>query len=480
MLVIYSVGNVLIIILFLSTVTYRKKFRKKLNKKQHRLWWIYGLAMFLTDRLPEKIGKNNKKLSKAMGVLYVKDNAGKEQYLYTVKKVAFSLLIVWITLLTGLCAGIYENISGAQYIKSLTRDKSNTTQYEIVAQNEDGEKETVHVDVSKKELTVDEIYKILENNKKVLLKTVLAKNKDAGHVDSPLNLVNSIGEDDIDVYWNISDDSILNYDGKISENIPKEGTIINITATMMLNDVSVDYVFPVNIFPMKEEENLQEKIQKHVDENDKYSKEVKLPVWVDGHMMKYYEKLSPESNVIILFGIVLAIALFFLKDLDIKKEVEERNYQLLRDYPEIASKILLYYEAGLSVSSGFEKMVEEYKKEKGAGKKIFRYAYEELEVALIKMKSGVSEITAVREYGNRCGLHCYIKWANIIEQNLKRGTKELTYALRNEVDNALFERKSNALKEGEKISTKLLGPMVLMLIISIALVIVPAFMSMNL
>lgn len=43
-------------------------------------------------------------------------------------------------------------------------------------------------------------------------------------------------------------------------------------------------------------------------------------------------------------------------------------------------------------------------------------------MAKVKMKSGVSEINAINQYGERCGLHNYIKLANIIEQNIRRGT----------------------------------------------------------
>lgn len=63
-------------------------------------------------------------------------------------------------------------------------------------------------------------------------------------------------------------------------------------------------------------------------------------------------------------------------------------------------------------------------------------------------------------------LHNYIKLANIIEQNIRRGTGELSFALENELNRALVERKNTALKRGSEISTKLLGPMTVMLIVA--------------
>jgi pantetheine-phosphate adenylyltransferase len=126
-----------------------------------------------------------------------------------------------------------------------------------------------------------------------------------------------------------------------------------------------------------------------------------------------------------------------------------------------------------------DRIVRQYEDEKKKNPKEYHYAYEELKMATVKMKSGVSEINAINQYGERCGLHNYIKLANIIEQNIRRGTGELSFALENELNRALVERKNTALKRGSEISTKLLGPMTVMLIVALVILMVPALMSIN-
>lgn len=298
-------------------------------------------------------------------------------------------------------------------------------------------------------------------------------------VNKPLNLVNSIG-DNISVSWSISDNSIIDYNGNILDSVPEQGCIVSLTATMMFNGISSDYTFSINVFPEKEDKGIQEEIQEYVNENNRYDEKVKLPTVVNGQSLKYYYVISKTSGWIVLAGFAAAIAIYFLKDQDIKKGVKKRNRQMLIDYPEIVSKLLLYYNAGLSVKSSIERIVMDYKSEKQKDKNMFRYAYEELDISLVKMKSGFSEREAINDYGSRCGLHCYIKLSGIIEQNLKRGSKEVSYALKNELNSAMLERKNTALKEGGEISTKLLGPMILMLIISMVIIMVPAFWSVNL
>lgn len=474
-----SAGIILILILYLCTIPYRRTFRKRINRKEHRLIKIYGLSMFIVDRFPKNLINRNSVINNAIKELTVKENIQEEKYLYFVQKLSISIAVITISLFIGLSISMSERIEKSKDIKELKRDSKKIMTYEFVAENEKGQQETIQVDINKKELTPDETYKLFKETEELLVKKVLGTNKSTQKINRPLNLVSSIG-DNISVSWNISDDTIIDYDGNISDSVPEQGSIVNLTATMSLNGISADYNFAVNVLPKEENKNLQEQLQKYVDENNKYDGKVKLPKEINGQSLKYYQVLPKAGGWIVFSGVCGAIAVFFLKDQDIKKEVKKRNHQMMIDYPEIVSKILLYYNAGLSLKSGIERIVKDYKEEKQNNKKIFRYAYEELEMSLIKMKSGISEMEAINDYGNRCGLHCYIKLSGIIEQNLKRGSKEVSYALKNELNNAMLERKNAALKEGGEMSTKLLGPMILMLVISIVIVIVPAICTMNL
>lgn len=478
MLIVYSIGIIAILVLYLCTLPYKRTARKRLNKKTHRLWFLYGLAMFTTDRFPKKYISGNDAVNTAIKELTVKEKIQKEKYLYMVQKTAVSILVIIVSLITGLGVSISEKAASNQFITSLDRDKSKTITYQFTAENEKGQHETVVLDLHKKELTKQMAEEILRQTEKSLLKQVLGENKSVEEVNVPLNLVSSIGAD-ISVVWNISDSSVLNYDGEISPTVSQEGAAVTLTATMMLGNVSHDYSFAVNVYPSASSNSVQEQLQKYVNENVPDEEKVKLPKELNGQHMKYYYDVSKISGWTVLAGMVAAVIIFFVKDKDLQKELKKRNNQMLIDYPEIVSKMLLYYGAGLPVKSGIEKMLSDYKKEKQKNKKVYRYAYEELEIALIKMKSGISEKEAINDYGSRCGLHCYIKLSGIIEQNIKRGTKEISYALRNELNAAMLERKNRALKEGGEISTKLLGPMVVMLIISIVMIMVPALWSIN-
>lgn len=477
--VIYVIGIVLIVLLFIFTLPYKKTFRKKLNKKRHKLKLLYGISMFVADKIPKKIIYRNTRVNNLIRDLSVKEDIKKDKYLYVVEKISISVLVIFASLVVGVLVSISES-GGSDVIKKLDRDSSLIKTYEFVVENDQGEQENVKIELNKKELSKESIKQLFDSIKEPLIKQVLKDNKSVEHIDSQLDLVSDFGEQNILISWEISNSSIIDYDGTISEKVSKNGENVNLTATMILEDVSEEYTFSVKVFPPKNKQSLQNQIQNYVNENGVYEDEVQLPSEINGEKFKYFYEGENIGIWILPIGIVLAISIYFLKDKDLKAESENRNRQMMRDYPQIISKTLLYYSAGLSILSTFEKIVQDYESEKKKDKTLFRYAYEELELALTKMKSGVSEHVAINEFGVRCGLHCYIKFAGILEQNLKRGSRELTYALKAEVNSAILAKKNSLLKEGNKISTKLLGPMILMLIISMAIIMVPALLSVNL
>ena len=475
----YVAGIILWCLLFLFTLPYKRNERKKLNKKNHRLLFLYGMGMFLTNQIPEQLVYGKKSLNRMIKALSVRENIKRETYLYFVEKVSLSLGVLFAVLLVGLAVNISENSGSVSVVTQLRRDDRSENSYDLLAKKKNGEKESLNIVMKKKELKQEQIYKLFDESKEELIRKMLNKNKSTEHVDKNINLFDEFGKEKIYVTWEISDSSMVSYEGEILENVPEEGVIVELIATMTLDDTAREYTIPIQVFPTTESRNLQSKLQKYVDENAVYEKTVDLPQAIDGEQVSFYENTESETGWIFWIGIVIFVSAFFLKDRDMKKRVEKRNEQLLSDYPEVVSKILLFYEAGLSIKSSFERIIEEYHQEKKKNPKYFRYVYEELELAYTKMNSGVSQRDAINEYGNRCGIHCYIKLAGIIGQNLKRGTKEMSYALREEVNQALLERKNHGLKMGSLLSTKLLGPMVLMLVISMAIIMLPALMSMN-
>ena len=469
----YLSGLIILLVFLLITCRYKKEDVKKLDSKKYKLKMLYPSSLWLVDRLPKRVVGGNTKINRELKELSLKEDINQERNLYMAGKISIVILVLF----AGLFLGLGVSVSSPKALKQIYTVKRKTTSatYNFVAKSGKEEK-NISLDVAGKKRTKKETYEALDKGKKLLVKKMLAKNQSVNKVNSHVDLVDSIGEEDIKVSWGIENSDVLGYDGDIGKDVPKKGTLVKLTATMELDKVTEEYQFSIKVYPEKKSSNLQSYIQKHVDENGATKKVVKLPSKIGGKVYKFFVRNSNYALWIFPIALVIAILLFVLKDRDLDKEIEERQKQMLRDYPNVVSKLLIYFGAGLSIKSALERIIREYKKQKG---KDIHFAYEEMDIAITKMNSGVSETTAIAEFGDRCGIHCYIKLANIIEQNLRRGSKDMVYALKSEVNSAVNTRKNNILKEGSEISTKLLGPMIVMLIISIVIIMVPAFLSIN-
>lgn len=152
----------------------------------------------------------------------------------------------------------------------------------------------------------------------------------------------------------------------------------------------------------------------------------------------------------------------------------KRAEQLLMDYPGLVMKFVLLIQAGMTARKAFGKMAADYKRRSAnAG----RAAYEAVIAACYEMDSGIAEAEAYRRFGERCGQMKYKTFSTLLIQNLQKGSRRLGDILEKEALEAWEERKRKARVLGEAASTKLLVPMVMMLVVVMAIIMIPAFLS---
>ena len=106
--------------------------------------------------------------------------------------------------------------------------------------------------------------------------------------------------------------------------------------------------------------------------------------------------------------------------------------------------------------------------------------YQELSYTCTQINNGLYEPLAYEQLGNRCGLPSYIKLSSYLATSLKRGGNDLGTLLSQEASTALMEQKADILQQGQQAATKLMGPMMLLFLVILCLVMIPAFLSMNL
>ena len=182
---------------------------------------------------------------------------------------------------------------------------------------------------------------------------------------------------------------------------------------------------------------------------------------------------------ICLLGIAGVMIFRFGTEFDEKKEKEKKKEAYLKDYPDIVSALTLYVGAGMSVRNAFERMGDAYLLQKKTRNIKEKPAYENLIRMNRALKDGQMEHKVYEDFGRSCLHPVYTKLALMLNQNSRKGNRELLAQLEREEQN-LYEQRQRQLKiAGELTSTKLLIPMGGLLAMVLIVIIVPAFSGMS-
>ena len=93
------------------------------------------------------------------------------------------------------------------------------------------------------------------------------------------------------------------------------------------------------------------------------------------------------------------------------------------------------------------------------------------------LSSGVMPYIFPITHAARCDTKEYLKFSSLIVQNLRKGSKEIVKLLELEAIDAFEERKNMAKKYGEEAGTKMLFPMIVMLVVVMGIIMLPAVMA---
>lgn len=475
MFVLYLVILLVLMCVYIVTLKYKQKYRENHNKS--KLSFMYGMSMYIVDWLYKRgMLKKHAMQSENLKKLKVKDITREDEYMYAVDKVSVCIMIFTCVILIGTVFTLKNKTLETEYEKKLMRpDNGNSLKtYELNVEREDSsDDETIHIEVPKKQYRDKEVFEMFDNCYVDVVKTMLGNNDDTERIVSNLKFDSEYVPEGIALSWGCRDRNLIDYSGKIIA-VCEQDTVIYLT--MSYEGRSKNFEIPVHIIPY-EDNSIQRKVQNIVNKSDAYKDEVILPEKIDGKEVSFSVPDEKTNIPFVIVGIVVVSIIYAAKDSDVKKEIKNRNSQMERDYPDIVSKLMMLNTAGLSVRMSWKRIVSDYEKHvKTNGK---RYAYEEMKLAENKMDSGSSETAAYAEFGRRCGIRNYVKLGSILEQNIKKGSTGIKDSLEYEVREALEERKNMARKRGEEAGTKMLFPMLVMLIVSIVIIIIPSFMTMG-
>lgn len=315
---------------------------------------------------------------------------------------------------------------------------------------------------------------------------IRGENPSLAEVRTDLMLPTWLDEHGVRLRWSSSDPEILDSFGKITAGSPlePEGTWIYLCVRMTADSYRQTYEMPVRVLPQQQTE--QQKLVKGLQQEIRTREAAQaaedvllLPGEYAGRKLRYRSAEESGYGALLALGAVMAVLCYAREEAGKKEKEKLRERELLLDYAELLSKLMVLIGAGMTVRSAWERMVADYESAVQTGRQKRRAAYEEMGRTWHQLQSGMPEGAAYREFGKRCRLPPYLKLSSLLEQNRRTGSKNLRNILQTEITDAFEQRKNLARRLGEEAGTKLLLPLFMMLGIVMVMIMVPAMMTMG-
>lgn len=311
-------------------------------------------------------------------------------------------------------------------------------------------------------------------------------NPSLSEVRESLVLPTWLSEYGVRLRWSASDPEILDSFGQVqNEDLDTpDGIGVSLGLQMTADTYRQEYELPIRVLPpdRTEQQSLVDGLLKEIrtrNTEQVTGDTLLLPEEYAGKKLHYREQQEDGYEALLLLGVIMAALCYAKEQADEKEQKKRRERELLLDYAELLSKLMVFLGAGMTVRGAWERIVTGYEAAVQTGRQKRRAAYEEMGQTWHQLKSGMPEGAAYREFGNRCRLQPYLKLSSLLEQNRKTGTKNLREILQIEMADAFEQRKNLARRLGEEAGTKLLLPLFLMLGIVMAMIMVPAMMTMG-
>lgn len=441
------------------------------------------VSVYLSGQIPEKFQiSKNKEISSTVKKLYPLKS---DQDLYQkqiIEKRSLQLMILFIGSFISLFLSMYEK-TNLEELHFLQRNRAGNggRLEELKYELEDLLQGELQLFLTEEIYTKEEIEGLFQEFLPVLERTMLNENKSRNRVTSDLKFLEKIPNYPFFLEWRSKNYRYIAYDGSLDELDPGVNQQL-VTIQCLISYMEYEWIQEYTVQLEKPERSVEEEVQDSIlsqlqttEKETQYENKMELPGTFGKETIHWYRKTSYGSYVGILITVIGIISSGYLKEKERKKYTQKKLEYLKHEYGVFVSKLSLYLTAGLSIRASLLRLCEDYEKKK----KSEEFLYEELLLLTRELETGTPLKTALQEFGKRCRDSNYIKLSGLLLQNEKNGNRDILERLYEESFSVFEERIRHAKKLGEEASTKLLFPMMILLVVLMVMIMIPAFMNFN-
>ena len=352
--------------------------------------------------------------------------------------------------------------------------------YELTVEDAEGRELKASLTVPEQKMTEDEFRKCIPEMMELLCTEILGENTSLMEVCSDLNLLTELSDYGVTVSWQSQAPEIISRSGVIDqEKVSPTGTEVILEAKLICGNSTEMIEVPVVIYPMEvswEERFYANLVQVAMEDLEK--DRVTLPTEFEYSPVTYRSSSHSQNLILVLLGMVAAVCLHWKEKSDLQEKKRRREECLMMDYQDLVSGFLILTGAGYPPKMAWKKMTRDLA-ESGQKLRSKQVLLKEMQITVNQMETGTPETRAYADFGKRCGVRCYIRFASLLESSVQTGGKNLRNLLEAEMEEAFKQRADMARKKGEEASSRLLLPLFGMLGIVMVMVAAPAFLALG-
>lgn len=337
----------------------------------------------------------------------------------------------------------------------------------------------VELEIAPKEYLEEEIETLYKEAEVYLDSVILAENKNFSEISKDLYFPSYIPETGEKIRWRTEAPWIISANGQVSNEELEKGTQLEIKAEIFYGSEYRVYERLVTVIPKVYTEQEQKVMQatkylQQLEQESRTEKDIQLPEEVFGwKLVQKEEGILKKELFLILLAIVLPILVYLRFFEKLKKLQKQRKEQAENSYSEFIMKLSILLATGISIRQSFFRLEKEYEEHYGEG----HILTIQLKVTKQELEHGYSESAVYDAFGKRMGVLVYQRMASLLTQNVSKGIQGIQTLLLQEAKEAMAQERANIKIKGEQAGTKLLLPMMGMLVLVFAILLVPAFWS---
>lgn len=392
-------------------------------------------------------------------------------------------MIMISCILCLIAAGISYSKEKEERITTISRKEDGIVQHKELMVKVGNKEYPLELEVNAKENTQTQKLELLEKAKEKIENgsAFLGKNPNVNEISKQLNFPEFLMEGRVSCQWKSSPEGWIDDDGRMLYPKEKEESFTSQKVVLFVQleceQVRTLAQKELTIIPFTDlnQREMQEQLQRLYTSNELIhptEKEINLPESLQGKSIQWIQKKEKKSGYLLLLGLFASIAIIVTQKRKIKKEIRLRADKYQRQLPCFIQEMAVFLGAGLSVKGSFEKVAEAMMGQKGQ-----EFLGIQIKEMLNRIKEGENELKAYQDFAEQVALTEYRRFIALIIQNIRKGTYQMSEMLNLMAREAYAEQLRQVRTQGEKVSTRLLVPMTILLCLVLVMVITPAIIT---